>query len=90
MLALGAEAFTDLLSAAATLLGQPAVASAAGTDADLWVVAGSGDLALAVWTVTGTGAATLHAGLRWQPVVSQAGGPQGRRRRSGWWPTRWP
>ena len=77
VLALGTQAFADLLSSAATLLGKPAVVDAAGTDADPWVIAASGDLAIVGWATTDSGVVTLHAGMRWRQAASQAGGSDG-------------
>lgn len=75
VLALGTQAFADLLSSAATLLGKPAVADAAGTQADPWVIASTGALAAVAWA--DPGGATIHAGLRWQPAAAQIGGASG-------------
>jgi large repetitive protein len=77
VLALGPQAFADLLSSAATLLGQSAVAAAAGTQADPWLIARSGDLAVVAWTTTDSGVVTLHTGMRWPPAASQVGGADG-------------
>jgi hypothetical protein len=77
VLALGTQAFADLLSSAATLLGKPAVANAAGTDADPWVVASTGELSLVAWTTSAGGTTVVHFGVRWLPTASQIGGVNG-------------
>ena len=77
VLALGTQAFAGLLSSAATLLGKPTVADAAGTEADPWVIASTGDLAAVAWTTADSGGGTVHAGLRWQPAAAQIGGASG-------------
>jgi hypothetical protein len=77
VLALGTQAFAGLLSSAATLLGKPAVADAAGTEDDPWIIASTGDLAAVAWTTADSGPVTVHAGLRWQPAAAQIGGASG-------------
>jgi hypothetical protein len=77
VLALGTQAFADLLSSAASLLGQAAVADAAGTADDPWLIARSGDLAAVAWASTDSGVVTVHAGMRWQPAAAQVGGTDG-------------
>jgi len=77
VLALGTQAFADLLSSVATLLGKSAVADAAGTEADPWVIASAGDLGAVVWTTTDSGVLTVRAGVRWRPAAAQVGGANG-------------
>ena len=77
VLALGTQAFADLLSSAASLLGKPAVANAAGTEADPWVLASTGHLALVAWTTTAGGTTVVHVGVRFLPTLSQIGGVNG-------------
>ena len=78
VLALGTQAFADLLSSIATLLGKPAVANAAGTDTDPWIIAAAGALQAAAWTApTATGGTALHLGARWTPTTTQVGGANG-------------
>jgi hypothetical protein len=74
---LGSAAFADLLSSAAGLLGKPAVASAAGTAADPWILASTGDLALIAWTVVAGSTTALHVGARWLPSATAIGGADG-------------
>ena len=77
VLALSTQAFADLLSSAASLLDKPGVPDAAGTDADPWVIAASGDLAVVVWATSDSGVTTVYAGMRWRPAASQVGGSDG-------------
>lgn len=77
VLAVSTQAIADLLSSAASLLDKPAVPDAAGTDADPWIIAASGDLAAVVWATSDSGVTTVHAGIRWRPAASQVGGSDG-------------
>lgn len=77
VIALGTQAYADLLSSVASLIGKPAVADAAGTQADPWVVASTNGLDLVAWTATAGSATALHLGARWAASASQLGGATG-------------
>ena len=76
VLALGTQAFADLLSEVTGLLGLPNVTNAAGTGADPWVLVDRSGLALVTWS-TSASPTTLHLGARWQPAASPIGGVDG-------------